>query len=140
MQVEHRTLVQASPETVFKLYQDVANWHTWDPDTKQASLDGPMRIGARGSLTPTKGRTVPMAVTALVQGRSFTVESKIPLFRMVFEHELNPTAAGTEVVHRVSFSGLLSFVLGPLLIKQLNQGLPVTLNKLKQLAQSKESV
>ena len=55
---------------------------------------------------------------------------------MVFEHELNPEQAGTEVVHRVTFSGLLSLVLGPMLSKQLNVGLPITLGKLKLLAQS----
>lgn len=135
MQIEHRTTVSASPEVIFRIYEDVSNWHTWDPDTKQAHLDGPMRIGARGKLTPAKGNTVPMLVTEVVQSRSFTVESKIPLFRMLFEHELTPSQAGTEVVHRVTFSGLLSVVLGPVLSGQLNTGLPVTLGRLKQLAE-----
>jgi Polyketide cyclase / dehydrase and lipid transport len=136
MHVEHRTTAQASPETVFAIYEDVARWHTWDPDTRSATLDGPLRVGAQGLLTPTKGRAVPMRVTEAVPGRSFTVESKIPLFCMVFEHTLKPGPAGTEIVHRVTFSGALSFVLGPMLIKQLHGGLPVTLGKLKQLAEA----
>jgi Polyketide cyclase / dehydrase and lipid transport len=136
MHVEHRTTAQASPETIFALYADVAHWHTWDPDTRSATLDGPLQVGAQGTLTPTQGRTVPMRVTAMVPGRAFTVESKIPLFRMVFEHMLVPGPAGTEIVHRVTFSGLLSLVLGPLLIRQLNVGLPVTLGNLKQRAEA----
>ncbi len=136
MQVEHRIVVQAPPEVLFRIYEDVAHWHTWDPDTKQATLDGPLRVGAKGSLTPTKGRTVPMVVTGVVAGRSFTVEARIPLFRMVFDHELNPGPTGTEVVHRVTFSGLLAFLLGSMLSRQLHAGLPVTLNRLKQLAES----
>ena len=140
MQVEHRTIVFAQPEVLFRIYEDVANWHTWDPDTKQATLDGPLRAGARGKLTPTKGQAVPMRVTEVVNDRSFTVESKIPLFRMVFEHELKPSQAGTEVVHRVSFSGLLSMVIGPMLSRQLNAGLPVTLSRLKQLAEKSSAV
>ena len=135
MKIEHRTITQAQPEVVFRLYEDVANWHTWDPDTKQATLDGPLQSGAQGKLTPTKGRTVPMRVTDVVPGRSFTVESKIPLFQMVFEHELTPGPSGTEIVHRVTFSGLLSMLLGPMLSRQLNAGLPVTLDRLKQLAE-----
>lgn len=135
MQIEHRTTVSASPEVIFRIYEDVSNWHTWDPDTKQAKLDGPMRIGTRGKLTPAKGSTVPMVVTEVVPSRSFTVESKIPLFCMRFEHELTPSQAGTEVVHRVTFSGLLSVILGPMLSRQLNTGLPVTLGRLKQLAE-----
>jgi hypothetical protein len=135
MHVEHRISVNASPDAIFRIYADVQNWHTWDPDTKHASLDGPFEVGSRGRLTPTKGNTVPMLLTHVVPGRAFTVESKIPLFRMVFEHELTPTANGTDVVHRVTFSGFLSFLLGRMLSRQLNTGLPVTLTRLKALAE-----
>lgn len=140
MQIEHQISVAAPPERIFAIYQDVPNWHTWDPDTKNASLVGPFRVGSRGKLTPTKGNAVPMLLTSLVPNRSFTVESSIPLFRMVFEHELHPSGANTEVVHRVTFSGLLSLLLGRLLAKQLNLGLPRTLANLKQLAEGKGGV
>jgi len=139
MKIEHRILVAAPPEHIFEIYADVQNWHTWDPDTKSASLDGPFQVGSRGRLTPAKGNTVPMLVTALVPNRSFTVESKIPLFRMVFEHELIPSGTNTEVVHRVTFSGLLSALLGPALARHLDVGLPQTLANLKQRAESKSS-
>ncbi len=135
MQVEHRVFVQAPPEVVYRIYEDVGGWHLWDPDTRQATLDGALRTGARGTLTPTKGRAVPMLVTEASAGRSFTVESTIPMFRMVFEHLLNRQQGGTEVIHRVTFSGALSLILGPMLSRQLNAGLPVTLGKLKQLAE-----
>jgi hypothetical protein len=65
----------------------------------------------------------------------FTVESRIPLFRMVFEHELMPQGGAVQVTHRVTFSGPLTFLLGRMLVRQLNQGLPVTLASLKRLAE-----
>lgn len=139
MQVEHRIKVAAAPESIFHIYQDVENWHTWDPDTKRATLQGPFAVGSRGRLTPTKGNTVPMLLTKVVHDRCFTVESKIPLFRMVFEHELMPLHGMTEVVHRVTFSGPLTFVLGRMLVKQLNSGLPITLQRLKALSESSRS-
>lgn len=135
MQVEHRITIAATPQTVFRIYEDVQNWHTWDPDTKQAILDGPFRVGSRGRITPPKGMAVPMLLTQVEPGKYFTAESKIPLFRMLFEHELVPTQGGAEVIHRVTFSGFLSFLLGPMLSKQLNSGLPVTLRNLKALAE-----
>ncbi len=135
MQVEHRITIAASAETIFRIYEDVQNWHTWDPDTKQAVLDGPFRVGSRGRIAPPKGMAVPMLLTKVVPGECFTVESKIPLFRMLFEHELVHGSGVTEVIHRVSFSGVLSYVLGPMLCKQLNAGLPVTLRNLKDLAE-----
>ena len=135
MNVEHSIVVQAPAERIFNIYQDVAAWPTWDPDTKRASLDGPFVVGTRGSLTPTKGNTVPMVLTRVEPNVCFTVESTIPLFRMVFEHELVPHGGGVKVIHRVAFSGLLTFLLGRMLVKQLNLGLPVTLAGLKRLAE-----
>jgi uncharacterized protein YndB with AHSA1/START domain len=135
MQIEHSILVRATRERVFQIYEDVAAWHTWDPDTKRASIDGPFAVGTRGSLTPTQGNTVTMLFTKVERNVCFTVESKIPLFRMVFEHELQPSADDVKVVHRVTFSGVLSLVLGPLLARQLNRGLPVTLANLKRMAE-----
>ena len=135
MSVQHRITVAAPAAAIFKIYTDVANWHTWDPDTKVASLQGPFQVGTRGSLTPTRGNTVPMLLTKVVQDRCFTVESRIPLFRMLFEHELVPAAGGTEVIHRVTFFGPLAWVLGPMLSRQLHRGLPVTLARLKALAE-----
>jgi Polyketide cyclase / dehydrase and lipid transport len=139
MQVEHRITTKASPETIFRIYEDVENWHTWDPDTKRATLNGEFQAGSRGRLVPTKGSAVPMILTKAVPGKCFTVESKIPLFHMVFEHELAPKSGTTEIIHRVTLTGLLTFVLGPMLSKQLNIGLPVTLSKLKALAESRSA-
>lgn len=137
MQVEHSTLVQAPAERIFSIYEDVAHWHTWDPDTRRASLDGPFEVGSRGQLTPTRGNTVPMVVTRVERNACFTVESRIPLFRMVFEHELVPQGEQIRVIHRVTFSGALTFLLGRMLVKQLKQGLPVTLDRLKRLAEER---
>lgn len=136
MQIEHRMSVNTPPESIFRIYEDVSRWNTWDPDTKSAMIQGPFQAGSSGKLTPAKGNTVPMVLTEVVKNKSFTVESKIPLFRMVFEHELHTKGKTTDVIHRVTFSGLLSFVLGPIIAKQINAGLPVTLSNLKRLAES----
>ena len=135
MQVEHSITIQVPIERIFRIYEDVASWHAWDPDTKRASLQGPFAVGSRGSLTPTKGNTVPILITKVDRNRCFTVESKIRLFRMVFEHELVTQGSATRVTHRVTFSGLLSLIVGRILVKHLNKGLPVTLASLKQLAE-----
>lgn len=135
MQVEHSIVVRAPAERIFRIYQDVSAWHTWDPDTRSASLEGPFAVGSRGRLTPTKGNTVPMVLTQVEPNACFTVESRIPLFRMVFEHELVPDADGTKVIHRVTLSGPLCLLIGRMLAKQINQGLPVTLASLKRVAE-----
>lgn len=136
--IEHRTTIATPPDVIYSIYADVANWHRWDPDTRSASLDGPFAVGSRGSLTPARGNTVPMVVTLADPLRGFTVESCIPLLlRMVFEHELIARGdAVTEVVHRVTLSGPLAWLIGPGLKRQLDAGLPLTLSRLKRLAET----
>jgi Polyketide cyclase / dehydrase and lipid transport len=136
--IEHRISVDAPPATISAVYADVANWPRWDPDTKAASLNGPFAVGSRGALTPAKGNTVPMVVTFADPARGFTVASRIPLLlRMVFEHELITRGPSqTEVVHRVTLSGPLSWLIGPALKRQLDVGLPVTLARLKRVVET----
>jgi hypothetical protein len=138
MIIEERIAVSAKPEVIFSIYADVERWNTWDPDTKSSSLNGPFAVGSKGRLCPTKGKAVPMEIVSLVAGRSFTAQSKIPLFQMAFDHELTPTESGTEVLHRVTFSGPLSFLLGRIVGAQVREGLPKTLLSLKKLAESRE--
>lgn len=77
-----------------------------------------------------------MRLTSVVHNRSFTAEVKIPLFSMVFEHELLPAADLTKVIHRVTFSGALSFLLGRVAGSRLHRGLPVKLVNLKTAAEA----
>jgi hypothetical protein len=137
MQIEHSIVINAPPACIFALYEDVENWNRWDPDTKSSCIDGPFQKGAKGSLTPTVGNMVPMVLIDVIPGRSFTAESKIPMFRMVFEHEITPDGNNiSTVVHRVCFSGALSWLLGRLIARRVDRGLPVTLAKLKAAAEA----
>jgi Polyketide cyclase / dehydrase and lipid transport len=136
--IEHRVTVATPPAAVFRLYADVPNWPRWDPDTRAATLNGPFAIGSRGTLTPAQGNAITMVVTFADPARGFTVESRIPLLlRMVFEHELIARGPSeTEVVHQVTLSGPLSWLIGPALQRQLDAGLPVTLARLKRMAET----
>lgn len=137
MTIEESIHINASVEILFSIYTEVAHWNRWDPDTKEAFLEGPFAVGTSGRLVPTKGHGVPMRMTSLVPNQSFTVESNIPLFAMKFEHELISEGNGTRAVHRVSFSGPLNFILGRIVGKQVREGLPITMRSLKTYAEAR---
>jgi uncharacterized protein YndB with AHSA1/START domain len=134
--IEKQIVVMAPPETIFRIYEDVENWKTWDPDTKASSLNNGLQLGSKGSLTPTKGNTVPMEVTSVKMNHHFTVSSKTAIFRLDFEHELTSALPGTMVTHRVKFAGLLKPLLILMLRPRIDKGLPVTLQRLKALAEA----
>ncbi len=55
---------------------------------------------------------------------------------MVFEHEIEPQGPAVRVTHRVRFSGPLSFLIGRMLQRQLDQNLPVTLASLRRTVEA----
>ena len=133
--IEKEIVASASPATIFQIYQEVDNWSQWDPDTKSSTLNNGLTLGSKGSLTPTKGNTVPMIITAVRENESFTATSKTVLFHMDFVHELMSVVGGTKIVHRVKISGLLKPLLALILRPQIERGLPVTLQRLKAQAE-----
>ncbi|MBS7807281.1 SRPBCC family protein [Variovorax sp. PCZ-1] len=133
--IEERILINAPASTIFAIYADVERWNTWDPDTKSSSLGGSFAVGATGHIEPAKGQAVKMTLVEVTQDRSFSVVGAIPGFSMRFDHELTERGGVTEAVHRVTFSGFLRFIFGPLVGAQVRKGLPKTMLSLKAKAE-----
>ncbi|WP_230492203.1 MULTISPECIES: hypothetical protein [unclassified Janthinobacterium] len=94
----------------------------------------------RGNTWPDRseqGDGDPLLVTERTAGRSFTVEGYIPLFRIHFEHTVAAVEGGSEVAHRVWFTGALAFLFGPGVARQVREGLPRTMLSLKVYAEKR---
>lgn len=140
MVIEESININVSQDVIFNIYRDIERWHIWDPDTKSSHLDGPFEVGSEGKLVPTKGSAIAIKMTEMVPNECFTVEGGIPLFHMVFEHELIDQGQSTKVIHRVKFSGLLNFILGRIVGSQVREGLPKTMMSLKKFAEAQANV
>ncbi|WP_253821350.1 SRPBCC family protein [Vibrio rotiferianus] len=133
---EKRISVEASPQRIYALYTDVENWNQWDKEVKCSHLTGAFEIGSEGILQPSSGPKSKILITDIVPNQSFTVMSKLPFCLLLFEHELLVRGKVTEVIHRVKFSGLTSFLFGKLVGNQIRKGLPSTLQGLKKRAEN----
>lgn len=136
MHFEESIVISAPAEKVFSLYANVAGWPSWDPDVKEASIDGALASGVAGTLHPSNGPKSKIILTEVAPNRLFTVESKLPLCVMRFEHELSNASGQTKALHRVSFSGALSPLFGRLIGSQIRKGLPHSLQGLKRAAEN----
>jgi hypothetical protein len=132
MKFEECVAIEAPIAKVFAMYADVGNWKTWDPDVKSSTIEGPFVSGSLGTLRPTRGPKAKIVFKEVVTNSSFTVESKLPLCVMRFEHELSEMNGETQALHRVIFEGVLSPVFGRLIGRQIKKGLPHTLEGLKR--------
>jgi hypothetical protein len=132
MKFEECVVIKAPIAKVFAVYSDVRSWKIWDPDVKSSTIEGPFVSGALGTLQPTKGPKAKIVFKEVVPNSAFTVESKLPLCVMRFEHELSEVDGQTLAVHRIIFEGVLSPVFGRLIGSQIKKGLPHTLRGLKR--------
>lgn len=135
--IEASIRIDAPPQAVYRVWADVAAWPRWDPDTRQAWLDGPFVAGARGRLRPRKGFSVRMKLVEAVLDQRFTVECPVLGNTLRFEHELIIVSGAVEVTHRVSFEGWLSRWLSRTVGADVRKGLPVTLQSLKKYVEQR---
>lgn len=125
--------IDTPPEQVFEAWSRVDEWPLWDPDTRAAALIGGLREGARGSLTPRKGRTVPMEVVLLTPARRLQLRCPVWGSALHFDHQVEPSSnGGSLATHIVWFSGWLTPVLVATVGRDVQRGLPVTMASLKQ--------
>ena len=137
MEIEEQIEVATPPEIIDQIWSEVDRWHEWDPDTRKASLNGSFTLGTTGKLIPTKGLGVSIVITERTIGQSFTVKGKIPFFCMHFKHTQSTSENGVLVKHQVWFSGALAFLFGPLVARQIRNGLPKTMQSLKTYAETR---
>ena len=136
MDFANSIIINASKETIFAHYADVANWPIWDKEVKAVTLGG-LDLGSRGSLQPRSGPRAMITISALTPNTSFTVTSKLPWCKMQFCHELTSTGETTKATHSVGFSGPLAFLFRRLIGREIERALPATLQGLKDVSEQR---
>jgi hypothetical protein len=97
---------EADPDAVWKVWTDVAGWPDWDVSKELAQLDGPFEPGVRGWAKQRGNLGGAFVITAVDAGRRWVTECPVPLGKVVFDHLLEPVAAGrVRVVKRAEVLG-----------------------------------
>ncbi len=96
----------ASPETIWSLWSNVAEWNVWDDALVDSALTGDFIVGNEGMLTP-KGspQSFGFRLTEVTLLKSFSDITELPGATLTFDHFLEVTPAGTRITHRASISG-----------------------------------
>lgn len=142
MQFEASTTINAPAATVFALYANVNGWPLWDPDLKEAHLNGAFVSGAIGEVKPHSGPKSALTFVEVIQGKSVRMQCKLPLGMMHFDYELQAqagiggAAASTLATHRTTFSGLLAPLWSRLIGSSMKKTLPAALAGLKRVAEA----
>ncbi|WP_199638812.1 SRPBCC family protein [Serratia sp. PAMC26656] len=135
MSVVYSIEINAHASKIFALYTNIHSWPIWDSEVSAVHLPG-LHLGVSGWLKPRQGPKSNIHVAEVVPNRSFTIESRLPLCRMQFGHELEGDENRTTVTHWVRFTGPLAFLFRQLIGKGIAQTLPKTLAGLKRASEA----
>ena len=89
----HSVTAAVDPAVVWERWTEVENWPVDDPDIVKAKLNGPLAKGALGMIQPRGGFRTPFTIVEVDRRKlRFTLETKLPLAVMRFEHALDRPA------------------------------------------------
>lgn len=130
----HIVETKAAPDRVWYLWTDVSTWKDWDAGLKDAELDGPVTLGAKGKIIPLSGPSARFEVIEYVDGQAYAFETRLPFARLTVRRSFidrDPTV----FQHEVSFSGALAGFWAGRFGKGFRAALPPTMETLANLAE-----
>lgn len=123
----------ASPAAVWSVWSDVDRWPDWNPDMKEARLDGTLGLGATGMINTRSGGKHDVVVTHYEEGRSFELESTaLPATKMAIRATIGPAGSGSRITQGFEPRGLLAPIVGPMMSGTILKTFNAVLAALKQ--------
>src|SRR5262245_15945649 len=106
----------AASTDVWRVWSDVDHWPEWNPDMKEARLDGPLQQGTQGMINTRSGGKHDVVVTMVEPGRAFELESgAMPGTRMAIRAAITPLANGARTTQACEPRGLLAAIVGSMM-------------------------
>lgn len=128
---EETVETKASPESIWKIWQDVSQWNTWDHVVESSHLNGPFETRTLGTLKPRGGPSVKTELTSVQPFTSFVMESKLPLAKIVVSHYIKAHL----VTHKIEIVGPLAFFFNWVMGKNMKDELPQVMKNLAKKAE-----
>ncbi len=121
--IEHTVETSALPSQVWKVWEDVENWSSWDCGLEFSTIDGPFQTGTRGRLKPKGGPLVQTELTKVEPMRMFTDEARLFGAKIVVSHSMARSGEKTAVTHRIEMKGPLAYLFAFLIGREMKKNL-----------------
>lgn len=123
----------ATPEVVFALLADVADWPRWQPEVSSSEVVGAGSLEVGTSFRwKSGGATIVSTVQTLTAPTTIGWTGRAIGTRAVHVWFLEPVASGTLVRTEESMAGWLPRLLGPMVRRMLEKGVAATLDALQR--------
>ena len=125
MILENTKLINASPDRVWSVTQDIERWPSWTPTMTSVTKldDAPFEVGCRAKIKQPGQPECEWRVTELNDGTGFTWEARVYGISMSATHELIAHGSGTQNTLRLTMQGILATLLWPLIRPSVKRSL-----------------
>ena len=128
--VKHTVETKATPMQIWRVWQDVENWKTWDQEIELSRIDGPFQSGTTGC---SKFVGTPLFKTLLTQVEPLKLvvqEAHLFFAKVVSYQSMSQVAGKTQVTFQVEIRGPLSFVYAGMLGRFIKKKIPTEMEEM----------
>lgn len=137
--ISHTIETKAHPQVIWKIWQDVKNWNTWDHGIEFSSIEGPFAEGTKGVLKPKGGPLVRTELTRVEPMRLFIDESKLFFCKIIVSHFLKESQGKTQVTHQIEMKGPCAFLFAFLIGRTMKKNLPQEMHAMIKKAENENA-
>lgn len=128
--VKHTVETKATPTQIWRIWEDVENWKTWDEQIELSRIDGPFRTGTTGY---TKFVGTPLFKTLLTQvdpHKLVVQEAYLSFAKVVSYQSMKKVDGKTEVTFQVEIRGPLSLFYACMLGRFIKKKIPAEMEEM----------
>jgi len=132
--VKHTVETKATPIQIWRIWQDVENWKTWDQEIELSRIDGPFQTGTTGC---TKFVGTPLFKTLLTQVEPHKLvvqEAYLSFAKVISYQSMSHVAGKTQMTFQVEIRGPLSFFFACMLGRFIKKKIPIEMEEMLKRA------
>lgn len=132
----HSLTTTMPPSRIWEIWTDVEQWKRWDIGLKDAKLEAPIGLGAKGTILTLKDRKATFKIVEWLEGQTYTYKTRLPLGALYVKRTLSYQNGETVFTHEVWFSGLTAGIFARQFGGSFREMLPQVLANIKTIAES----
>lgn len=134
--IKHTVETTATPTQIWRVWQDVENWNSWDYDLESSGIKGPFQVGTTGYLKFKDNPLLKTLLTCVEPLKMFVQEAKLPLATVVMTHIISNIEGKTYVTIQTEIRGLFAFFYIILLGFSIRKKVPIEVQAMLKKAKA----
>jgi hypothetical protein len=134
--IKHTVETTAIPAQIWRVWQDVESWNSWDHGLELSRLDGPFQAGTSGCLKPIGGPLLKTLLTYVEPFKIFVQEASLFLAKAVMTHSITQVDGKTQVTFQTEIRGPLAFFFAYLLGRSIKKKVPIEMEEMLKKAKT----